>query len=330
MPHSKTIIDRDVLNHLIRRRGGRKRVFKELMSELETIGALDRLPRKGYSDQTINRLLFGSNSQAHEPEKFHPFYLIESVFLSKILGVTLAELINNAHPDNISGTGIDTYAAFRDFGIDGDGEGPEERLVNYFTRMEEGERIVICQEFPSSIYVHSHASSIRRYSRLTESNSSNTEYYPMRALLNFLFSPVGTFSIEEKLEILDKMQRVFTDMHRHVFFFDHKQEGFPGNFASMNIVNRHDLLIVLISVPHMVLEIRNKHLLRHILQYFRRQDNKSLLDTITSKKLIDLAKHTISCDGGSDPDRFLEHCRQHGIHGQDLLLISDQFPQHRR
>ena len=327
MPHSKTIIDREILNGLIRRHGGDRQVFRRLRAELEAIDAHGRVARRGYSDQTQNRLLYGANGRSKQAESFQPFYLIEGVFLSKILGVTLAELINGAQADKLKGTGIDTYAAFRDFGIEGDGDLPEERLTNYFTRMEEGERIVICQDFPSSIYVHGHPSSARRYMKLSESNSSNTEYYPIKALLNFIFSPIGTFSMDEKLKIIENMQRIIGDVHRHVFFFDHKQEGFPGNFASMNIVNRHDLLIILISVPHVVLEIRNKQVLKLILQYFRGQDNKLILDAETSKRMIELAKDAI-VDTPSTTE-FLKRCKEYGIEGQDFELIRDQFPQHK-
>lgn len=329
MSRSKTIIDRKKLNDLIREKGGSKRIFERLRQDLEDFDALDRLARSGYSGLTQNRLLYGSDRKEGDDGNYTPFFLIESIFLSRILDVTLAEIVDQQHAEAFSGTGIDTYARTVRFdGVDADNENrAEEQLVRYFIEKEEGERIVVVQEFPSALYIDNQFQA-ERYQILLKSTSTSTEYYPLRSMLNFVLSPVTRFDRAEKKGILDRMLRMLNEGHRHIYFFDHSRDSFPGNFASMNIVNREDLLIFLISVPNMVLEVRNPEMLRSILTYFRSRQNKQLLSSLTSEMLIEVAMKAVSDNkNGTNIDHhsFLDLCDQSGINSSEIQIIADQF-----
>jgi len=331
MSRSKTIIDRKKLNDLIREKGGSRRIFEQLRQDLEDFDALDRLARSGYSGLTQNRLLYGSDRKEGDDGNYTPFFLIESIFLSRILDVTLAEIVDQQHAEVFSGTGIDTYARtvrFDDVENESQSEDlAEEQLVRYFIEKEKGERIVVVQEFPSALYIDNKLQA-ERYEKLLRSTSTSTEYYPLRSMLNFVLSPVTRFGCVEKQGILDRMLRMLNEGHRHIYFFDHSQDSFPGNFASMNIVNREDLLIFLISVPNMVLEVRNPDMLRSILTYFRSRQNKQLLSSLTSEMLIEIAMNAISNNKNGkniDPQSFLTLCDQSGINSSEIQIIADQF-----
>ncbi|MEZ5476349.1 MAG: helix-turn-helix transcriptional regulator [Thiolinea sp.] len=112
--------------------------------------------------------------------------------------------------------------------------------------LEQGGRVLISPEFPSSFFRLSPDSS--RFKQLDSPDYLSREIYTAEAFLNFLFSPVSRYSLEDKTHILKTCIQYFQQSINHnLFFFSASQLPTFSQLPTLQLLPARRTL--LISAP---------------------------------------------------------------------------------
>lgn len=111
----------------------------------------------------------------------------------------------------------------------------------------------------------------RRGEKIRDYSFVVSEWYSIKALLEFCFSPIGNFySKEQKIAILELMIHTFKDnFNKTLYFFDSydkKIYGFEMFYLSINI--KENLMFFKAPLDMLIVEIRNTSLIRRIHHYY--------------------------------------------------------------
>ncbi|MEZ5535746.1 MAG: helix-turn-helix transcriptional regulator [Thiolinea sp.] len=77
-----------------------------------------------------------------------------------------------------------------------------EAADEHLYRLEKGSRILVSPEFPSSFFRMSKNS--KRYQQFNSADYESMEIYTAESFLNFLFSPVSPYTLDDKTRMLEK------------------------------------------------------------------------------------------------------------------------------
>ncbi|WP_331773892.1 hypothetical protein [Sulfurospirillum sp. 1612] len=157
--------------------------------------------------------------------------------------------------------------------------------LKYIIKYEDKERFVIHSQFPGPMYrdttvprVYRTQSSTEievfkqeRVERMLSYSFQTVEWYSIKALLSFCFSPIGNFyTKEQKILILDLMYNNFHENYnKKLYFFDsfsRKVYGLDTIYTSINIKN--GVIFFKAPLESVIIEVSNKKLVERIHRHF--------------------------------------------------------------
>ncbi len=157
--------------------------------------------------------------------------------------------------------------------------------LKYILEHEDKERFVIHPQFPGPMYrdttvprVYRTKNSLEvekfkkeRIKKMLAHSFETTEWYSIKSLLIFCFSPIGNFyTKEQKIQILELMYRNFHEnFNKRLFFFDsfsRKIYGMDTSYISINIKN--GVIFFKAPLESVFIEISNKKIVERIHRYF--------------------------------------------------------------
>ncbi len=140
------------------------------------------------------------------------------------------------------------------------------------TELEQGERIVVSPKFPSSFFGLRETS--KRFKQLNAPGYRSTEIYTIEALLHFLFSPVGRYSVEQKLSKLEACLDFFrANINRRLFFFSESSLPEKSQLPAIELLPQRKSLLVAAPVNQMLMgdafiEISNQKIYYSIADFY--------------------------------------------------------------
>ena len=138
--------------------------------------------------------------------------------------------------------------------------------------LEQDERIVVSPKFPSSFFCLGKTS--KRYKQLNSSSYRSTEIYTIEALLNFLFSPVGRYTTEQKIIKLEQCLEFFqANINRRLFFFPESFLPEKSQLPIIELLPQAKVLLVAAPVNQMLMgdafiEIKNPKIYHSIADFY--------------------------------------------------------------
>ena len=157
-------------------------------------------------------------------------------------------------------------------------------LLYTLEREKEG-RLVLQSQFPGPVYrdkvvsrVYHRADSAeikaqkdKRSSLMLDYAFQTSEWYTIKSLLNFAYSPIGVFySLEEKIRVLDLMHKTFYDNYnKRIFFYDSfsvKVYGMDVVYTGIDVKN--ETLFFKSPLESLFVEIQNKPLVEKFYRHF--------------------------------------------------------------
>lgn len=157
--------------------------------------------------------------------------------------------------------------------------------LKYILEHEDKERFVIHPQFPGPMYRDTtvprvyrtkNSSEIEKFKkertiRMLSYSFETTEWYSIKSLLAFCFSPIGNFyTKEQKLQILNLMYDNFHENYnKRLYFFDsfsRKIYGLDTAYTSINIKN--GVMFFKAPLESVFIEVRNKKLIERIHRHF--------------------------------------------------------------
>ncbi len=157
--------------------------------------------------------------------------------------------------------------------------------LKYILAHEDKERFVIHPQFPGPMYrdttvprVYRTQSSLEiesfkkeRINKMLSYSFNTTEWYSIKSLLSFCFSPIGNFYTKvQKVQILELMYKNFHENYnKRLYFFDsysRKIYGLDTAYTSINIKN--GVMFFKAPLESVFIEVRNKKLIERIHRHF--------------------------------------------------------------
>jgi hypothetical protein len=157
--------------------------------------------------------------------------------------------------------------------------------LKYILAHEDKERFVIHPQFPGPMYrdttvprVYRTQSSLEiesfkkeRINKMLSYSFETTEWYSIKSLLSFCFSPIGNFyTKEQKIQILDLMHDNFHENYnKRLYLFDsfsRKIYGLDTAYTSINIKN--GVMFFKAPLESVFIEVRNRKLIERIHRHF--------------------------------------------------------------
>jgi len=157
--------------------------------------------------------------------------------------------------------------------------------LKYILEHEDKERFVIQSQFPGSMYRDTtvpkvyrtkNSSEIEKFkkeriTKMLHYSFQTTEWYSIKSLLNFCFSPIGNFyTKEQKVQILTLMHEIFDDNYnKKIYLFDsfsRKIYGLDTAYSSIDI--KRGVMFFKAPLESVFIEISNKKIIERIHKYF--------------------------------------------------------------
>jgi hypothetical protein len=157
--------------------------------------------------------------------------------------------------------------------------------LKYILRYEDKERFVIHPQFPGPMYRDTTVPRVYRAKSTTEIEAfrkervekmlsysfQTVEWYSIKSLLSFCFSPIGNFyTKEQKIIILNLMYENFHENYNKKLYlydsFSRKIYGLDTTYTSINIKN--GVIFFKAPLESVFIEVRNKKLIERIHRHF--------------------------------------------------------------
>lgn len=186
--------------------------------------------------------------------------------------------------------------------------------LKYIIKYEDKERFVIHPQFPGPMYRDTTVPKVYRTQSTTEieefkkervqkmlSYSFQTvEWYSIKSLLSFCFSPIGNFyTKEQKVSILNLMYDNFHENYnKKLYFFDsfsRKIYGLDTTYTSINIKNG----VVFFKAPleSVFIEVSNKKLVERIHRHFTYgKEAPSHVNPNDATAILEILKKSVQLD----------------------------------
>ena len=186
--------------------------------------------------------------------------------------------------------------------------------LKYIIKYEDKERFVIHSQFPGPMYrdttvprVYRTQSSTEievfkqeRVKRMLSYSFHTVEWYSIKALLSFCFSPIGNFyTKEQKILIFDLIYSNFHENYnKKLYFFDsfsRKVYGLDTIYTSINIKN--GVIFFKAPLESVIIEVSNKKLVERIHRHFT--DGKEApthVNPADATMILEILKKSIQLD----------------------------------
>jgi hypothetical protein len=242
--------------------------------------------------------------------------------------INIYDLIDEEGIDVLASEGVG-FIEFKEF--------PDrDAYYDYMADMESQGRMVVLTRFPSAIY-HFEPSSApekRRLANIRKGGLFNMEFYPVKALIDFGFSPSWSCSCEEKIAILERLDAVFAEARSKMlcFFSDHDAR-IPAH-SEIEVLKQKGFLILQIpSFDHAALVIKNPHLAKWLYKRFDSHDfnghSHHQINNKDAQKVVLCLKEALRYgDGFEGLKRFCELCASETSSAE--LIVSNLSPSMRR
>jgi hypothetical protein len=126
-------------------------------------------------------------------------------------------------------------------------------------------RIGIFNKFPSLIYYPNNVEEReKRYIYLTESANKNDEYYSLRSILEFGFSPFSEFYIKDRVNILNNVINAHGATTHTVNIIDNTKVSYSRTSTECEIVGKDHILMQSPYYTNSLLSIRSRSLVRSL------------------------------------------------------------------
>lgn len=188
--------------------------------------------------------------------------------------------------------------------------------LKYILEQEDKERLVIQAQFPGPIYRDAIVSKVYRGARSTEAEAfkkertqkmlahsfCSTEWYSIKSLLGFCFSPIGNFyTTEQKIQILELIINTFkNNYNKFLYFYDsysRKIYGLDTAYTSINI--KEGVMFFKSPLESVLVEIRNKKLVEQIHHHFTdATEAPSHINPSNACEILQILKNSIDSKDG--------------------------------
>ena len=180
-----------------------------------------------------------------------------------------------------------------------------DEIDNYFINLEKKGRIAVYGKFPSFVYRHEksqYASTAtkKRAEQLLKKNSMSHEYYSLKSLLTFAFSPFSEFEFQEKREILERMRSIFTKHYFKQLFFFSSESWRAERFANLELFPDKEWLVM--TTPFMnkerskLLGIKSKKIVSAFLDNFSNREAVGCIEGVEANDLLNIVQKNIPED----------------------------------
>lgn len=252
---------------------------QEMLAEKMNIG-LKTFDKAKLDQSKISRMLKGEDTIS----------ILELLLFSKIFNCSPIDLLHDELKDFC--TDIETVA-LKAFITETDTD-------KYLTELESEGRVLAFSKFPS--YLFCSESQPLRKAQFNKPSFSNKEYYTLDSYLNFIFSPISKFSVQERLKIIDAYIDYFDtskkgNFTKQIIFFSRHHYPPLGRFANIEFFPKKGLIIILAPIfqeneGDIFLEIRNKNLCEQVDDFYLNKiepiENRMNLLKMGRKALIKL------------------------------------------
>ena len=186
--------------------------------------------------------------------------------------------------------------------------------LKYILEHEDQERFVIHSQFPGSMYRDTtvpmvyrtkNSSEIEklkkvRIAKMLHYSFQTTEWYSIKSLLDFCFSPIGNFyTKEQKIQILTLMYETFdNNYNKKIYLFDsfsRKIYGLDTAYTSIDI--KRGVMFFKAPLESVFIEISNTKLIERIHKYFTfGREAPTHVNPNKVMKILEILKEAIQFD----------------------------------
>lgn len=242
--------------------------------------------------------------------------------------INIYDLIDEEGIDVLASEGVG-FIEFKEF--------PDrDAYYDYMAAMESQGRMVVLTRFPSAIYHAAPATAPekRRLANIREGGIVNMEFYPVKALIDFGFSPSSSYSCEEKIAILERLDAVFAQARSKMLcFFSGHDAKIPAH-SEIEVLKQKGFLILQIpSFDNAALVIKSPHLAKGLYHFFDSHDfngnSHHQINNKDAQKVVLCLKDALRYgDGFEGLKRFCELCA--GQTSSAELIVGNLSPSMRR
>ncbi len=280
-----------------------KKLTASVNEELKQIGLKEEV-----NERNLTKVLNGQS---------RGLYLTEALALSKVLRTNLIDFLRSdcAELGEFAGIQLHRFATLDD-------------MYQFLLEQESGGRIAILSEFPSEVFpafsqvipIEPTEKKYKRAQNIVEHPVLEMEFYPIRALLSFAFSPIGDrYLNSEKRRILKTMISMFQRSNlKELFLFDSRPSEL-SEFSNMEIFPaKGSIITVFPFAKHtmaqtVLIEIQNTAVVKQLSSVYLENKDSRLPDLRGELAIQFLQLLNEHLEGDHyDPDRllrFVKACR---------------------
>ncbi|NOX14425.1 MAG: hypothetical protein GXP61_00010 [Epsilonproteobacteria bacterium] len=203
--------------------------------------------------------------------------------------------------------------------------------LKYILKYEDQERFVIHPQFPGPMYRDTTVPRVYRSKSTSEIEAfkqervkkmlsysfQTTEWYSIKSLLMFCFSPIGNFyTKEQKITILKLMYENFHENYnKKLYFFDsfsRKIYGLDMIYTSINIKN--NVIFFKAPLESVFIEVRNKKLIERIHRHFTYGKEAPIhINPNDASKILEILQKAI--ESNLTLSQAYEQINEHSVYG---------------
>lgn len=179
--------------------------------------------------------------------------------------VDIRSLLNQDYKNLLSNAGSDMHV--KTFHKNAEAE-------QHLLKLEKNQRLLISSQFPSSFFRLDKDS--ERYAQLNALDYEANELYSIDSFINFLFSPVSAYSLDQKKSILDAYLSYFQDNNfRQLNFFPCSALPKHRQLTSMELLPEQNMLLIPGPITHegegdSFIEVRDQAIYKAATRFCRR------------------------------------------------------------
>ncbi|MGB0847502.1 MAG: hypothetical protein ACPGSM_12300 [Thiolinea sp.] len=183
---------------------------------------------------------------------------------SYLCHVDISYLLQREYKNLLRNSGSDMH--IKNFHADNEAE---QRLLE----LEKKERLLISPEFPSSFFRLDKTS--KRYQQLNSADYEANELYTIDSFINFLFSPVGQYTLDDKKAILEEYIRYFQNNNfRQLNFFPRSVLPKYSQLTFIELLPEQKMLLIPGPITHYgegdtFIEVRDQAIYDAVTKFYR-------------------------------------------------------------
>ncbi|WP_287603829.1 helix-turn-helix transcriptional regulator [Thiothrix sp.] len=153
---------------------------------------------------------------------------------------------------------------------------------NCLCDLESGGRFLVFSRFPSPVF-SPEATQNRRFEQISNQSLEDIEYYTIDSYLQFLFSPIGHYTLSQKININDLYINIFNEDNpkKHIRFFSLPNAN--NHFSDFELLHHGKTLIMLapllLQEGDVFIKLRNEEICKQVNELYAHKMKKLSANT---------------------------------------------------